>query len=80
VSSCVARRGEWAVAGDTFAAVTAVCTHEACTVTGISGQTYVCPCHGSQFSATGVVLKGPAASPLRPFTTRFAANVLTITV
>ena len=67
-------------AQDTFAAVTAVCTHEACTVTGISGQTYVCPCHGSQYSATGAVLKGPAVSPLRPFTTRFAANVLTITL
>jgi len=67
-------------AQDTFAAVTAVCTHEACTVTGISGQIYVCPCHGSQFSATGGVLKGPAASPLRTFSTRLAGNVLTITL
>jgi cytochrome b6-f complex iron-sulfur subunit len=67
-------------AQDTFAAVTAVCTHEACTVTGISGSIFVCPCHGSQFSATGGVVKGPAASPLRSFTTRFSGNVLTITL
>jgi cytochrome b6-f complex iron-sulfur subunit len=67
-------------AQDTFTAVTALCTHEACTITGISGQIYVCPCHGSQFSATGGVVKGPAASPLRQFSTRFAGNVLTVTV
>lgn len=67
-------------AQDTFAAVTAVCTHEACTINGISGSIYVCPCHGSQFSATGGVVKGPAAQPLRQFTTRFSGNVLTITL
>lgn len=67
-------------AQDTFAAVTAVCTHEACTVNGVSGSIYVCPCHGSQFSATGGVVKGPAAQPLRQFTTRFTGNVLTITL
>ncbi len=67
-------------AQDTFTAVTAVCTHEACTINGISGSIYVCPCHGSQFSATGGVVKGPAAQPLRQFTTRFSANVLTITL
>ena len=67
-------------AQDTFTAVTAVCTHEACTVTGISGQIYVCPCHGSEFSTSGGVVKGPAASPLRQFSTRFAGNVLTITL
>jgi nitrite reductase/ring-hydroxylating ferredoxin subunit len=67
-------------AQDTFTAVTAVCTHEACTINGISGSIYVCPCHGSQFSATGGVVKGPAAQPLRQFTTRFSSNVLTITL
>jgi cytochrome b6-f complex iron-sulfur subunit len=67
-------------AQDTFTAVTAVCTHEACTVTGISGQIYVCPCHGSEFSTSGGVVKGPAASPLRQFSTRFVGNVLTVTL
>ena len=67
-------------AQDSFTALTAVCTHEACTVTSVSGQIYVCPCHGSQFSATGGVVKGPATSPLRQFSTRFAGNVLTVTL
>ena len=67
-------------AQDSFTAVTAVCTHEGCTVTGISGQIFVCPCHGSQFSTTGGVVQGPATSPLRQFGTRFNSNVLTITL
>jgi cytochrome b6-f complex iron-sulfur subunit len=65
-------------AQDAFTAVTAVCTHEACTINGISGSIYVCPCHGSQFSATGGVVKGPAAQPLRQFATLLSGSVLTI--
>jgi Rieske Fe-S protein len=62
-----------------FTALTSQCTHQACTVADISGQTYVCPCHGSQFSFTGQVLGGPAPLPLRQFNTQFANDVLTIT-
>jgi cytochrome b6-f complex iron-sulfur subunit len=65
---------------DAFSALTATCTHESCTITGFSGQSYVCPCHGSQFSTSGVVLNGPATRSLRQFTTQFAGGVLTITV
>jgi cytochrome b6-f complex iron-sulfur subunit len=67
-------------AQDTFVALTAVCTHEGCTVSGFQNQRYVCPCHGSQFSTSGSVVQGPAAAPLRQFATRFASNVLTITL
>jgi nitrite reductase/ring-hydroxylating ferredoxin subunit len=74
-SALVAHTGQ-----DTFTALTAVCTHEGCTITGVSGQTYVCPCHGSEFNTGGGVVKGPAAAPLRQFTTRFASNALTITL
>ena len=67
-------------AADTFTAVTATCTHESCTITGFTGQDFVCPCHGSRFSTSGVVQNGPATRSLRSFTTRFASNVLTISV
>jgi len=67
-------------AQDAFTALTAVCTHEACTITGFQSPTYVCPCHGSEFSTSGAVARGPASSPLRQFATRFASNVLTITI
>jgi nitrite reductase/ring-hydroxylating ferredoxin subunit len=41
-------------ASDAFTAVTAICTHESCLITGFSGQSYVCPCHGSQFDSAGL--------------------------
>jgi cytochrome b6-f complex iron-sulfur subunit len=65
-------------AQDTFNAMTAVCTHQQCDVTGITNGIFECPCHGSQYSSTGTVVRGPATQALRRFTTGFAANVLTI--
>jgi Rieske Fe-S protein len=51
----------------TFDAFTAVCTHQGCIVTTVSGGTINCPCHGSKFSiANGSVVNGPASSPLAP--------------
>jgi cytochrome b6-f complex iron-sulfur subunit len=65
---------------DTFTALTAVCTHEACTVTGFQDQRYVCPCHGSQYTTAGTVTKGPAPKALRQFATSFDGTTLTITL
>ena len=39
----------------TFTAIDAICTHEACTITGADGATYVCPCHGSRYNRSGQV-------------------------
>ena len=64
----------------TFTAVTAVCTHEGCAVTGFANSLYVCACHGSEFSTSGSVVKGPALSALRQFPSTFAGNVVTISV
>jgi Rieske Fe-S protein len=50
-----------------FKAFTAVCTHQGCIVSTVSGGTINCPCHGSKFSIKdGSVVNGPAASPLAP--------------
>ncbi len=50
-----------------FEAFTAVCTHQGCTVSSVSGGTVNCPCHGSKFSiANGSVVTGPAPSALAP--------------
>ena len=67
-------------AQSTFTTVTAVCTHEGCTVSGFANSLYVCPCHGSEFSTSGAVVQGPASSPLRQFPTTFQNNVVTISV
>jgi Rieske Fe-S protein len=63
-----------------FQAVDATCTHEGCTITGIDGATYVCPCHGSRYNRSGQVQAGPARSNLRQYATTFADGVLTITL
>jgi Rieske Fe-S protein len=65
-------------AQDTFAAFTATCTHEACTITGFRDQLFVCPCHGSQFNASGRPVSGPASRTLRQYTTAFSGSALTI--
>jgi cytochrome b6-f complex iron-sulfur subunit len=67
-------------ASDAFTALTAICTHQACTITGYNNQIYTCPCHGSQFNTSGGVVRGPATSSLRTFSTQFANNQLVITV
>lgn len=48
-----------------FKGFSAVCTHQGCTVAGVSGGTINCHCHGSKFHvADGSVAHGPASAPL----------------
>ncbi|MBS2536800.1 Rieske (2Fe-2S) protein [Catenulispora sp. NF23] len=50
-----------------YKAFSAICTHQGCTVGGVTNNRIVCPCHGSVFSATdGSVINGPATRPLSP--------------
>lgn len=65
---------------DAFTALTAICTHQQCTIGGYGGQIYTCPCHGSQFNTNGQVTRGPATSALRKFQTQFANGQLAITL
>jgi len=61
---------------DTFAVLTAICTHEGCTIDGFQSSTYVCPCHGSQFNVNGGVTKGPASQSLTQFASTFSNGAL----
>ena len=71
----VARTG-----ADTCTALTSLCTHDACTVSGFGGGRFVCPCHGSSFTTSGSVAGGPAAAPLRTYPSQLAGDQLTFTV
>lgn len=71
----VARTGQ-----TTFAALSPVCTHQSCLITGYKDQQFVCTCHGSQFSTSGQVTRGPASIALTSYATQFSNNILTITL
>ncbi len=52
--------------GNSFRAVSAVCTHLGCTV-NLAANGFRCPCHGSVFDPAGTVVSGPAPAPLAWF-------------
>jgi cytochrome b6-f complex iron-sulfur subunit len=47
-----------------YSAVSTRCMHRGCQVEP-GGDHLVCPCHGSEYTNTGEVLKGPTQRPLR---------------
>lgn len=65
---------------DTFTALTAVCTHEGCTVNGFANSRFVCPCHGSQYTTAGAVVMGPAPRALQQFPAVVSNGMLTFSV
>lgn len=50
----------------TYTAVLTRCTHRGCQVEP-TGDRLACPCHGSQYTQTGEVLRGPAERALQRF-------------
>ena len=66
-------------AGD-FKAFSAVCTHQGCTVNGVSNGVITCPCHGSTFDvATGAVVQGPATQALPTKSVTVGADGIKVT-
>ena len=66
-------------AQDSCSALSSICTHQTCNVSGWSSPMFVCPCHGSEYATDGTVVRGPAARNLTKYGTSLSNNVLTIT-
>ena len=66
----------------TFVALSAICTHEACTLLYSMDMTLKCRCHGSSFMLDGTVITPPATVALKVYVNAFDAmtNILTITL
>jgi len=66
---------------DSVRALSAVCTHEACTV-GFDPEArqVACKCHASRFDLTGKVLTGPATTPLPAYETRLEPERVVVTL
>ncbi len=60
-----------------YTAVLTRCMHRGCTVEPADGH-LVCPCHGSEYSKSGAVLKGPTEQPLIPFPVRVEGDRILI--
>ena len=63
------------------AALSAICTHASCETTYTPSTMQLdCPCHGSQFSLTGSVVRGPARRALRTYPVALSGTTITITL
>ena len=62
-----------------YTALSRVCTHAGCDV-NIAGGGFSCPCHGSQFDATGQATNGPAENALQRFNVAVSQNGATLTI
>jgi cytochrome b6-f complex iron-sulfur subunit len=67
--------------GGNYSALSAICTHQGCIVGYNSGTGNIqCPCHGSVYTTGGIVVTGPAPSPLTKYPVTLSGNILTITL
>ena len=62
-------------------AVSGVCTHAGCGVRyDHVNKILSCPCHGSEYTLTGMVLRGPAFKPLARYQTQLDASTNQLTI
>lgn len=47
-----------------YVGLSAICTHQSCTLREVTNGTIYCGCHGSEFDLEGKVVKGPASTDL----------------
>ncbi|TMQ06813.1 MAG: Rieske 2Fe-2S domain-containing protein [Deltaproteobacteria bacterium] len=65
--------------GGGYATLEAACPHRGCGVNYTGGLLF-CPCHYSEFSLDGAILRGPAETPLGRYVSTVDATALRITL
>jgi Rieske Fe-S protein len=62
--------------------VSRTCTHMGCTILlpTSPGDTFHCPCHGSQFTTAGKVAHGPASQPLFSYPARIDGTQVVVSI
>jgi Rieske Fe-S protein len=69
------------ISSTTFVTLSAICTHQGCTVQySSSANDLECPCHGARFSTDGAVKIGPATTALTKYATTFDSATGTVKV
>ncbi|MBE9146834.1 QcrA and Rieske domain-containing protein [Planktothrix mougeotii] len=59
--------------------VNPTCPHAGCVVKWKGNkEEFLCPCHGSQFTANGQLMKGPAHQGLKPYITKVEGNLILV--
>lgn len=61
-----------------FKGMSAICTHQGCTVSEVVDGTIKCPCHGSKFNLDGSVAQGPAKKPLEAKTVKVQGDSIVL--
>ena len=67
------------IAKDKFVALNIKCSHKSCDVE-YNGESFECPCHGSTYTKTGVVVDGPAKKNLKSYKTTYTASDNSLTI
>ena len=65
--------------GGVYAVTSTRCTHQGCEVMR-GGPGWQCPCHGSQFTIDGEVVRGPAQSPLTMYDYQLSGDGTVLTI
>jgi len=63
-----------------FLGLSTICTHQGCDAAVTTSNIIECPCHGSQFSNDGSVIRGPAATSLAQLATSYNAQTDELTI
>ena len=57
--------------GESLTVLSSTCPHLGCVIKSFENGRLVCPCHGSQYSAEGKLIKGPSRNDLSALTYYF---------